>query len=190
MKAYIVMALAVAGGGAFAQERGEAVAYASTISYEASEGSLARKEVVDFLVAAADVRMMDMEEGSLAWRNGRSEKIKDYAEEMVRDQGMMLGHLKKMAVLRGIILPNDVSDERREGRKKLADLSGRKFDRKFVRAMILDHKRDLKLFKEAVDSPDDEVSEFAELYIPVIQNNLRRAKELRRSAWVGYDYPL
>ena len=40
--------------------------------------------------------------------------------------------------------------------------------------MAIDHKRDVKLFKQAIDFEDFEVSQFAKKYLPTIQTHLDR----------------
>ncbi len=171
--------MAVAGSAAFEQVRGQEVAFASAVDYDAAEVN-ASSEVVDFLLTATDERLMNIEEGTMASRKGGSKDIKDYAGKMVNDQRRMLGYIKKIALLRGLMLPDEISQKKREGCDKLARLSGRKFDKKFVEMMIDDRKRDLELFRKAVNSSDEEVREFAQLYIPVIENSLKRAKALKR----------
>lgn len=159
MKAYLIIAMIAAGSAALAAD----------------------KDVVEFLTTAADARMMDMNEGSLAEEKGTTEAIQAYGQTMVKDQRAMLTELRKIAALRGVTLPEEISEEKQEGRDELAKLSGEKFDKKFLKMIIKDHKRDLKQFRRAVNSSDEEVSEFAELYIPLIQSHLVRAKELKKA---------
>jgi putative membrane protein len=179
MKAFMVVALAVAGGAAFQQAQGQEMAFAGVTHTYAAEVD-APSDVVDFLRAATDERLINIDEAILASRNGRSQEIRDYAGKMMNDQLVMLGYIKKIAVLRGLILPERLSKENREGYEKLAALSGKRFDKKFVNQMIDDRTRDLDLFRQALDSSDAEVREFAEFYLPLIQKQLERVKELKR----------
>lgn len=137
------------------------------------------KDVAEFLVQAADARMMDIDEGTLATKRGDAPKVKEYGKVMINDQKIMLKEIRKMARARKVALPTGISDEKEKGKAQLSALDGREFDEKFVRMMIIDHKRDLKMFRKAVKSDDDEISEFAELYIPVLQSHLARAKKLK-----------
>jgi putative membrane protein len=178
MKGLIVVALVVAGSTTFAQVDRQDVGFASTVNFYAAEVN-ASSDVVDFLVTANGAHLMNIEEGTLASRNAQSQKIKEYARKMMNDQRKMLGYIKKLAVLRDINLPGRISDENRDGCDKLAGLSGKKFDKKFVKMMINERKRDLDLFKQAASSSDPEVREFAQLYIPVLENHLKNAKELK-----------
>ena len=178
MKACIVIALAVAGSAAFEHVRGQEIAFASASNFDAAEVN-APSDVVDFLLIATEERLMNIEEGRVATRSGGSQEIKDYAWKLVNDQGMMLGHIKKMALLRGLILPDHISEESREECDELAGLSGKKFDKKYIKMLIDDRKRDLELFRKAANSSDSEVREFAKMFIPVIEGHLKRAKALK-----------
>jgi putative membrane protein len=162
----------------FAQEQ-DPVDAAMAVNQTLVERKNVDPEVAKFLVTAADARMMDMSEGKLATQRGTTKEIKEYGKVMLNDQKMMLSEIKKMAKHRKIALPSGISNEKEEGRKELAELKGKEFDKKFVRMMIIDHKRDLRLFRKAVKSNDDEISEFAELYIPVLQSHLVRIKEIQ-----------
>lgn len=174
MKGFVVIAFAVACGAAFCRARAQEVAFASAVNYEAEVN--APGDVISFLLTATDERLMNIEEGTLAWRNSGSQNVRDYATRMMIDQRVMLGYIKKMALLRGLILPE------RAGREcdKLAGLSGRKFDKVFIKMMIADREYDLELFSRAAESSDIEIRRFAKLYIPVLEEQLLQAKALRR----------
>jgi putative membrane protein len=179
MKGLIVIALAVAGGAAFNEVRGQEVAYAAVSDLYASEVN-APDDVVNFLLTATDARLMNIEEASLAWKKGGSKEIKDYAWQMVNEQRMMLGYIKKMALMRGLILPENIKGEKKDECNKLAVLSGKQFDKRFIEMIIRDRKRDLELFKVAAHSSDPEVREFAEQYIPIIERYLKQTKALKK----------
>lgn len=161
----------------YAQEQ-DPVDAAMAVNQTLVERNKVDADVAEFLVTAADARMMDMTEGTLATQRGTTKEIKEYGKVMINDQKAMLTEIKKMAKRRKVALPSGISNEKEEGRKELAELSGKEFDKKFIRMMIIDHKRDLKLFRKAVKSNDEEISEFAELYIPILQSHLARIKEI------------
>jgi len=121
--------------------------------------------------------LTNIEGGLIASTNGGTQEIRDFAKKITNDQRKMSGYIKKMALFRDINLP-DQSDEEKEW-NKLASLSGKKFDRRFLTMVIDDRKRDLELFRKAATSADPDVREFAESSIPVIENHLKRARELK-----------
>jgi putative membrane protein len=178
----IIIAAIVVGFTAVGQNKADAVDNAMARNEERTDRKPLNVEVAEFLVKAADARMMDIEQGDLASVKGTTIGVKQYGETMVKDQNAMLKEIKELAGEREIALPKDMSNEKKEGRDDLAELSGEKFDKKFLKMMVIDHKRDLKMFRKAVKSDDEGVSEFAELYVPVIQSHLARAKALKKEA--------
>lgn len=174
-----MIALAVAGSTAFEQVNGQQVAFASMTNYDVAEVN-ASGDVVDFLLSATDTRLISIEEATVALNNGSSEKIRDFARKMVIDQTKILGYIKKLSLMRGLELPDHVNEEIQTSCDKLAGMSGDKFDKEFVNLIIKDRKRDLELFRKATYSSDPEIREFAELCIPVLEEQLKNARELKK----------
>lgn len=137
------------------------------------------EECAEFLVRATDARMMDSQEGEMAMKNGTSNEIKSYGKLMVNDQARMLTSIKKLAAQKKISLPATISEKKAEGRADLEKEMGRDFDEKFIKMMIIDHKRDVKEFEEAMKSSDLEVKAFATKYLPLIKSHLQKAEQLK-----------
>ena len=118
--------------------------------------------------------MMDIYEGKLAVEKGTSSSLRAYGKLMVTHQTMLLVAIKALAVKKNITLPKGISNKKENGRDNLDEKSGKDFDKKFAKMMAIDHKRDVKLFKQAIDFEDFEVSQFAKKYLPTIQTHLDR----------------
>lgn len=136
--------------------------------------SLASEDISDFILSAAYARMICAEEGRLAAEKGTTPGIREYGKLMIKDQGRLLGELKRLAVLNGVSIPD------RNYEIQLAQKSGRQFNNAFVKTMIMEHERDIKIFKEAIADGDPEVSEFASRYLPLIESNLKKIKSIKR----------
>jgi putative membrane protein len=61
---------------------------------------------------------------------------------------------------------------------KLAKLSGDAFDREFAKAMVDDHKKDIKEFEKESKKPDDAAASFAKETLPTLQKHLETAQSL------------
>jgi len=136
--------------------------------------------VETFLTKTAESRIMDFEEGKTAQQKSTVDAIKDYGSLMVRDQSKMLADLRALAASKHITLP-DAPDEHQQ--KALADLQqeqGNSFDKKFIKMMIIDHKRDVKKFKKAAQSHDLDVRAFALKYLPVVEAHLEDVQRLKK----------
>lgn len=138
------------------------------------ESSPANEVIINFIVTSANARLTGAEEGRLAAQKGTTEKIKAYGALMIKDQGRLLGELKRLAVLKGITIPEDIQEN------EIREKSGRQFDHAFVKLMIEEHERDIKLFKNALACGDPDVSAFAAQYLPLIESHLEKIKSIKR----------
>ncbi len=131
-----------------------------------------------FIVHMADARLMDREEGRLAAGLASTKAIRDYGSLMVKDQETLLTKLKQLAASKNITLPNAISEKKSAQLAKLAALRGKAFDRKFLKMIKADHKRDVKKFKKATKFSDEATKKFAEENLPMIQQHLDGVKAL------------
>ena len=134
---------------------------------------------VKFLREMADARMMDAAEGKLAAERGTTKEIRDYGNLMVKDQAMLLAEIKKVAAAKSVKLPASISEEKSKALKNLAEKQGKDFDRKFLNMIKIDHKRDVKEFKEAIDSDNARVVIFAKKFLPTIQSHLEGVEKIK-----------
>ncbi len=141
--------------------------------------SLVEDEVADFLIKSADARMMDAQVGLLAIEKGSSSTIRDFGQRMMNDHSVLLEKIKKLAIQRNIPLPDQISNRKVDVHRNLSDENGREFDRTFIKMIIADHERDLKLFKKAAEYNDPDVSAFAKRYLPLIQSDLQKIKKIK-----------
>jgi len=141
--------------------------------------SLVEDEVADFLIKSADARMMDAQVGLLAIEKGSNSMIRDFGQRMMNDHSVLLEKIKKLAIQRNISLPDQISHRKVDVHRNLSDEDGREFDRTFIKMIIADHERDLKLFKKAADYNDPDVSAFAKRYLSLIQADLQKIKKIK-----------
>ena len=141
--------------------------------------SLVEDEIGDFLIKSADARMMDAQVGLLAIEKGSNATIRDFGQRMMNDHSVLLEKIKKLAIQRNISLPVQISNRKVDVHRNLSDENGRDFDRTFIKMIIADHERDLKLFKKAAEYNDPDVSAFAKRYLPLIQSDLQKIKKIK-----------
>lgn len=134
----------------------------------------------NFLLEAADARMMDWAEGNLAAERGTTDKYRQYGKRMMRDQGRLMEEIKAIASSKNLVLPEEISEEKAEGLNILKAASGETFDRKFRRMIIKDHKRDIREFQRAAGSIDPQVREFAKRHLPILEQHLQAARDLNQ----------
>jgi len=152
---------------------------AIAINEERSHSLMVDEDVADFLVRSADARMMYAQEGLLASRKGTDSLIREYGQRMMKDQSMLLEKIKTLATDRNVFLPSAISNRRIGGHQNLSEETGKEFDEKFIKMIVTDHERDIKLFKKATQYKDPDVSAFAQRYLPLIQSHLQQIKKIK-----------
>lgn len=137
------------------------------------------ESISDFLTEQADARMMDMEEGKLARERGTNEDVRRYGRWMVDDQTILLKEIRKLAKSKKVKLPVKLSAEKQDGLAELTEKNGDEFDKKFLKMITIDHRRDVRKFKNAVTLKDKDVSDFASKYLPTIESHLAEAQRIK-----------
>jgi putative membrane protein len=132
-----------------------------------------------FITEMAEARLMDLEEGKIAQQRSTTKDLKSYGTLMVNDQTEMLREIKKLAVRKNVSLSNQLGPDKAEGLKDLKEVHGKSFDKKFIKMMTIDHKRDVKRFERATRSSDADLQVFATRYLPYVQSHLERIKALK-----------
>ena len=134
-----------------------------------------------FLTEMTDARLMDREEGKQAVLKGTTQEIKKYGQLMIDDQTYLLKELQKIAATKNITLPTEISEEKQNGLKDLKEKSGADFDKKFIKMICIDHKRDVRKFKKAAKCNDSGVSSFAKEHLPMIESHLKKIKQIEKN---------
>ena len=133
---------------------------------------ITNNEAPEFIVKMTDARIMGREEGRLAASLATTKTIRDYGSLMVKDQEVLLAKLKQLAASKNITLPNAISEKKSKELMKLSKLRGEKFDRKFIKMIKIDHKRDIKKFKKATAFEDADTKKFAKENLSMIEQHL------------------
>jgi putative membrane protein len=136
--------------------------------------------ISEFIIESVDARLMDLEEGKVAMQRSTSKNLKEYGDLMIKDQSRMLEELKIIAERKQVKLPSNLSQEKAEGLAALKNEHGESFDKKFIKMMILDHKRDVRKFEKATKSNDADIKLFATKYLPVVQSHLEKIRTLKK----------
>ncbi len=137
--------------------------------------------VIKFLNEITEGRLMGLEEGKTAQQRSTKRSLKEYGALMVNDQTQMLKDLRKIAQQKSVSIPSWPGSDKADGLDDLNALHGKSFDKKFIRMMIIDHKRDIKILKDATDYGDADIQVFATKYLPIVQSHLDKIRTLKRS---------
>lgn len=147
-----------------------------------SEPSGAMLHPVDekFLMDAARGGMMEVQLGQAAQQKASGQAVKDFGKKMEQDHTQANNELTALVKNKNISMPTDVGTEKAM-MDKMTNLSGAAFDKAYSKAMVRDHRKDVKEFeREAANGMDSDVKAFAAKTLPTLREHLKMAEELQK----------
>jgi putative membrane protein len=155
----------------------------------------------DFINTMAIAGMAEVQLGKVAAERAQDPDVKAFGQLMVKDHTEANDELKQAASQVGAQLPTQLDDKHRELADHLMKLQGGEFDREYMKAMVDGHEnvadqllrqagwigtstRDESSVPTAVgtsgsDSGDSRMRLWAMKTLPVVQQHLQRAREIR-----------
>ncbi|MEP6735051.1 MAG: DUF4142 domain-containing protein [Chryseolinea sp.] len=158
------------------------VGFRSNDNIESSALELRSKEayVKDFIYQISESRIMDSEEGKLASQRGTSLSLKNYGQLMLDDQSKMLKDLRQIARARKMDIASTLGESKTEELSELHKLHGEEFDTKFIKMMVIDHRRDIRKLEKAAHSKDADIQVFATKYLPIVKKHLEKIEVIKQ----------
>jgi putative membrane protein len=133
----------------------------------------------EFVVAAADGGMLEVQLAQLALTKATSPKVKEFAQTMVDDHSKANEELKSLAQTKNITLPSTISEEKQKDYNDLSEKSGNEFDKAYSDYMVKDHKDDVDKFKKAAEGAEDaDIKTWAANKVPVLEHHLSMAETM------------
>jgi putative membrane protein len=135
----------------------------------------------DFILAAAQGGMTEVELGELASTNGIRDDVKEFGQMMVKDHTAINDDLKALAAQKGVTLPDSLDAKHQAMVDKLTALTGSEFDNAYITAMIKGHKKDAKAFKaESAATQDADIKSFLDKSIPIVEAHLQHVTAIKK----------
>ncbi len=132
-KAALGMTVFCCAAGAVAQ--GDTMAQDKTFVFKATQGSMDE-------VAAA----------KMALKKSKNDDVRTFAQKMVSDHTKLIADMKPFADQMSVTPPTKMSKDDQIESQRLASMTGEKFDKEYVTAMVADHHKDLADFKQEADT--------------------------------------
>ena len=148
----------------------------SSLAYAAKDDSFVKK--------AAEGNQFEIQAGQMAEQKASNPDVRNLGSKIASDHQQANSQLQQLASSENVTL----SDKPANGSelKKLSGLQGQDFDKEFVKVMIRDHKRDIRLYqKEAQKGKDAQAKNFASQTIPALQSHLQMAQEAQSNLASG-----
>ena len=147
--------------------------------------------IANFLNSAIELNAAEIELGQLAATKAESERVKMFAQMMVKDHTVGLETLQKLQADASSGTP-PLSAHHQELKTRLSSLSGAQFDRAYMDAMVKGHGDAVKMFeREIAASPsrpqsaskptETDVINAAKELLPTIKKHLDEAQKVQKS---------
>ncbi|HEX2639815.1 MAG TPA: DUF4142 domain-containing protein, partial [Pyrinomonadaceae bacterium] len=131
----------------------------------------------DFWTDAAQSGMAEVQLSNLALQKTQSEAVRQFAQQMVTDHTAANNELMQLASSKNVTLPTTMDSKHQSIMTKLQGRSGADFDRDYMKAMVDDHEKAVKLFTEqSQKGTDTDAKAFAAKTLPTLQNHLQMAR--------------
>jgi putative membrane protein len=150
-----------------------------------------QQAIVDqsFVRKALEGGAAEVQLGQLAQQKSQSDDVKQFGQKMVEDHTQLGDQLiKPIAKQLGVKEPKGPSKKDKELIAKLEGLSGQQFDEEYIKAMLKDHKQDLKEFKdEAQMAQDPNVKQAAQQGAGMISQHLQLIEQIAQNHNVAIE---
>jgi putative membrane protein len=138
-----------------------------------------------FYKNAAEGGIAEVELGNLAQSKTENANVKSFGAMMVSDHSAANQKLEAIAASKNIKLPTSPSVAQGATKAKLEVLSGRTFDKSYIKAMLNDHEETIAMFKrEIAEGQDPDAKAFATATLPTLQAHLKDIQSIAAHAGV------
>ena len=131
-----------------------------------------------FIKEAAIGGMAEVEFSKIAQKSDNAD-IKSFANRMVQDHSAANSQLTGIVSGLGVEAPKALDSQHERMREKLQTLHGKSLDDQYMRDMVEDHNKAVKLFQQEQRSGHNaDLKQFAQQTLPTLQEHQRMAMEL------------
>lgn len=135
----------------------------------------------DFVGKAALAGNAEIELSQLALQTSKNEKVRFYAEKMVKDHTAAARELKAIAAPRGVTPPGGLDAAHQKMLDQLAKMDNKVFDAAYMDQMIADHEQAVALFRrQAEHGKDGDLRAYAVKTLPHLQEHQQMARDIRQ----------
>ena len=133
-----------------------------------------------FAADAASSGIMEVQLGRLASQVGSSDDVKQFGKHLTDDHTAANEDLKAAAQMDDVKVPEEMTTAHRTEVARLTKLSGKDFDREFVRSAVKSHEETIATFEqEAAQGSETELKRFAIRTLPKLREHLQMAQRLQ-----------
>ena len=151
----------------------------------ASTGAIAASDE-SFVKKANQGGLTEVKMGELAQQRAQSPEVKEFAQHLVNEHQQANAELQELAKAEGIELKDELSGKHKQTVDRLEKANGQAFDKKFMEAVVKEHKKDIKEFKkQAQNGKDPDVKDWAQKTLPALEKHLQMAQQVQQQVSQG-----
>ncbi len=144
--------------------------------------NVADEEDARFAVDAANGGMAEVQLGQIAQDKGADSRVKAFGKMMVEHHSKANDELRALAASKNIALPATPGEDKEKTIADISSKSGKDFDKAYIRQMVEDHEKTVKLFEDGQkDVEDAEIRAFIDKTLPVLKSHLDQIKNLSKA---------
>jgi putative membrane protein len=141
-------------------------------------GETLNQEDKTFVKQAAPGGLAEVELSKMAQKSLNAD-VKSFADRMILDHTAANEQLSSLATGLGVEMPKTIASEHQRMREKLATLHGKSFDAQYMRDMVEDHNKAVKLFQqEERTGHNPALKEFAQKTLPTLEEHQKMALDM------------
>lgn len=134
-----------------------------------------------FIRIAGRADNAEIELGRLAAQKTSATAANQFGQRMVEDHSKLNQELTAIASKQNVSIPTDLEPKDEKEKNVLSKLSGKRFDREYMKDMALDHKLDIQAFKTQIkNGTDQSLLAWAKKTLPLLQAHLEHAKQISK----------
>ncbi len=141
----------------------------------------AKEDDSEYLIAAAEKDLAEIETGKLAVSKGTDADVKKLGQMMIDEHTKASAMTKSLAAKKNVSLPTSITDKGKEHFEDLNDeKTGNDFDKKYADMMVDGHEDTISKLKDASEKANDpEIRAWAAGMIPTLETHLTHAKTVQ-----------
>jgi putative membrane protein len=134
---------------------------------------------MEFVVKAIAGNIAEIKLSETAIKQSSDKDVEAFARRMVKDHTNLRDALLERAKVMKVAVVAGLEKDTQEKVDRLSRLSGKDFDREYMKCMVDDHEKTLDLFQTwAKKASDTELRDLLNRSIPTVKEHLERARQL------------
>lgn len=140
----------------------------------------------NFWNEAAQGGLAEVALSNLALQRSQNEPVRQFAQEMVTAHTAANNELMSLATGKNVTLPTSMDAKHQSAMTKLSGKAAGDFDRDYMKTMVKDHEKIVKLFQDqSQNGTDANAKAWAAKTLPALQSRLQMARSVNASLQGG-----